>query len=133
MKRRAMMLLILLVSNAFCSFRIEAQTILPPSNATPPNLAPQNTQGGSQIQSPGFSVPATVTTGQTTPGFNSPTSGLSTSTTKSTFISAGKGLPGMPGGPRLGAAGGALDLSSDYMTPPVVGPLFCDPALNIPC
>lgn len=133
MTRYVTTLLILLVSNAFCAFKVDAQTSSAPSNAGSQSLAPQNTQGGSQIQSPGFSVPANVTTSQTTVGLNSVTNGSSTPLSGSTFVSAGRGLPGMPGGPPLGAAGGAFDRSSDYMTPSVVGPLFCDPAINITC
>lgn len=49
------------------------------------------------------------------------------------FGSAGRGLPGMPAGPPLQGGLGAQDPSSSYMTPPTIGPLFCDPALNIPC
>ena len=133
MTRYATILLMLLVSTAFCSFKVDAQTGSLPSNSGSQNLAPQNTQGGSQIQSPGFSVPANVTTSQTTVGLNFETNGASTSRPTSTFISAGRGLPGMPGGPPFGGAGGAFDRSSDYMTPPVIGPLFCDPAVNITC
>lgn len=133
MTRYAAILLMLLVSTAFCSFKVYAQTGSLSSNSGSQNLAPQSTQGGSQIQSPGFSVPANVTTNQTTVGPNFATNGASTSRSTSTFISAGGGLPGMPGGPPLGGAGGAFDRSSDYMTPPVIGPLFCDPALNITC
>ena len=43
------------------------------------------------------------------------------------------GLPGMQGGSPVNRPMGAQDPSADYMRPPVVGPLFCDPALNIPC
>jgi hypothetical protein len=113
----------------------EAQTASTPSPSTPSNpsnqnIAPQNLQGGVSAPSPGFSVPANVTTTQTTLGQNPAGSG---STTTSTRVTVGQGLPGMPGGPRLGGAGGAIDQSSDYMTPSVIGPLFCDPALNISC
>lgn len=126
--------LTLLLSHAFCPLGGGAQTLPAPSNTANQNLAPQNLQGGLPAQLPGFSVPATVTTRQTTLGLSPPTGGLSpSSTTTTSSVSVGKGLPGMPGGPRLGAVGGAIDQSSDYMTPPVIGPLFCDPALNIPC
>jgi len=47
--------------------------------------------------------------------------------------SAGRGLPGMPGGPPLHTSMGAQDPSPRYMRPPVIGPLFCDPAINITC
>ena len=45
----------------------------------------------------------------------------------------GRGLPGMPGGPPIKAPMGAQDPSTSYMRPPVIGPLFCDPSINIAC
>jgi hypothetical protein len=66
-----------------------------------------------------------------------PTSALPSMTGSSSigksFGTAGRGLPGMPGGPALNGAMGAQDPSSTFMRPPTIGPLFCDPALNIPC
>lgn len=44
------------------------------------------------------------------------------------FRSAGRGLPGMPGGPPLNSPLGARDPQ-----PPTVGPLFCDPVVDFPC
>jgi hypothetical protein len=44
------------------------------------------------------------------------------------FRSAGRGLPGMPGGPPLSSPLGARDPQ-----PPTVGPLFCDPVVDFPC
>ena len=123
----------LLLSYAIYPLDGEAQTSVTPSTAPPSqNLSPQNLQGGQSVPSPGFSVPATVTTSQTTLGVNAG-AGSPVSTTTSPRVTVGQGLPGMPGGPPLGGAGGALDPSTDYMTPPVVGPLFCDPAMNISC
>ena len=49
------------------------------------------------------------------------------------FGSAGRGLPGMPGGPPIKGSMGSQDPSSRYMRPPVIPPLLCDPAVNIPC
>jgi hypothetical protein len=49
------------------------------------------------------------------------------------FTGAGRGLPGMPGGPSLKSSMGAQDPTAAYMTPPVVGPLYCDPAINESC
>jgi hypothetical protein len=133
MKRRVITLLAVLLIIDFVPPWVEAQTPPATSNAATQNPAMQNPQGGPQIQSSASSVPATVIAGQTTVGLNSAASSISASTTNSPFVSVGQGLPGMPGGPRLGAAGGAADQSGDYMTPPIVGPLFCDPAINIPC
>ncbi|HWF60644.1 MAG TPA: hypothetical protein VN666_10100 [Nitrospira sp.] len=44
------------------------------------------------------------------------------------FRSAGRGLPGMPGGPPLNSPLGARD-----PRPVTVGPLFCDPIVDFPC
>lgn len=49
------------------------------------------------------------------------------------FGSAGQGLPGMLGGPPIKGSMGSQDPSSRYMRPPVIPPLLCDPAINIPC
>lgn len=49
------------------------------------------------------------------------------------FNNAGRGLPGMSGGPPVKSPMGAQDPTADYMTPRGVGPLFCDPAVNVPC
>ena len=49
------------------------------------------------------------------------------------FVGAGRGLPGMPGGPALNSALGARDPTGQYMRPPTVGPLFCDPAVDLAC
>jgi hypothetical protein len=132
MKRHVIILLGLLWITAVVPRGAEGQTP-PTSNAAAQTPAIQSPQGGSQAQSSVSPAPATVTTGQTTVGLTSASTGISASTTSSPVVSVGRGLPGMPGGPRLGAAGGAVDPSNDYMTPPVVGPLFCDPAMNIPC
>ena len=51
--------------------------------------------------------------------------------TRAIFNSAGNGLPGMPGGPPVNTISGARDPSPSYMTPPIVGPLLCDPAIDI--
>ncbi len=49
------------------------------------------------------------------------------------FGSVGQGLPGMPGGPPINVPMGSQDPSSRYMRPPVIPPVLCDPAINIPC
>ncbi len=49
------------------------------------------------------------------------------------FGSAGRGLPGMPGGPSVNSALGSQDPSGKYMRPPVIPPLLCDPAVDLPC
>ncbi len=102
---------------------------------TPPTPQPQ-TQATSPPVLPGpLSSDVTPPPGAATPPVTPsvlPGSSVSSSVGKS-FGTAGRGLPGMPGGPPISEAAGARDRSSDYMRPPVVGPLFCDPAINIPC
>ena len=49
------------------------------------------------------------------------------------FLGAGRGLPGMPGGPPLNSPSGARDPAAQYMSPPTVGPVICDPAVDIAC
>lgn len=49
------------------------------------------------------------------------------------FLGAGRGLPGMPGGPPLNSPPGARDPAAQYMSPPTVGPLICDPAVDVAC
>jgi len=47
--------------------------------------------------------------------------------------SAGRGLPGMPGGQPIKGALGSQDPSSTYMRPPTIGALVCDPMLDGVC
>lgn len=49
------------------------------------------------------------------------------------FTTVGRGLPGIQGGPPLNSPLGARDPSARFMRPPAVGPLFCDPAIDIFC
>lgn len=92
---------------------------------------PQNPQAG-QLQPPlpFVGVLATVITPETTSRLRS-SSTISRAGTSLAIV--GRGLPGMPGGPPLNAGMGAQDLSAGYMRPPVIGPLFCDPSINIAC
>jgi hypothetical protein len=67
---------------------------------------------------------------------SAPASGVGSSASSSLgkrFGSAGRGLPGMPGGPPMKGSMGSQDPSGRYMTPPTIPPLLCDPAINIPC
>ena len=96
-----------------------------PSAVTTPTIQP--------FSAPTSGLPANILTPSTTNQL-APSTGQSASFQQpKTFGSAGQGLPGMPGGSALNRPMGAQDPSADYMRPPIVGPLFCDPALNIPC
>ncbi|HKO31018.1 MAG TPA: hypothetical protein VJU54_07755 [Nitrospiraceae bacterium] len=100
---------------------------------TPPAAPPVQNQAGQSLQA----VPSAVVPGQANAGSTSlPAPGVGSSVSSSTgkrFGSAGRGLPGMPGGPPTTGSMGSQDPSSRYMTPPVIPSLLCDPAVNIPC
>lgn len=110
-----------------------AQTSPPQSN----QFNPQN-QPGQSLQAPG-TIPIPNPLAQqsaissTVSGASAPQSNTVPSSQGKSFGTIGKGLPGMTGGPALTAPMGSQDPSSRYMRPTVIPPLFCDPAINIPC
>lgn len=104
----------------------------PPQVPTPPvvqNQAAQTPQAAVPSATPGAGVSIAGPTSVPTPGGGSSTS----SSLGKRFGSAGQGLPGMPGGLPIKGSMGSQDPSSKYTIPPVIPPLFCDPAINIPC
>ena len=110
----------------------------PCSAQTPPPAPPVQNQANQPPQA-GL-IPATPSagvSGQANAGPTSvPTPGVGSSASSGAgkrFGSAGQGLPGMPGGPPIRGSMGSQDPSSRYMRPPVIPPLLCDPAVNIPC
>ena len=107
-----------------------AQTLSVPSSS--PDQAPQNPQSGPQPSLPSAGVPGTVSSG-TTSGLTPAASSIPSSSPGMSFGTVGRGLPGMVGGPPVAAPMGARDPSASYISPPVIGPLFCDPSLNIAC
>jgi hypothetical protein len=94
------------------------------------NQVPQNPQAR-QVQPPlpTLGVPGSIISPPTTPGLG----GIVISRPRIPGGIAGGGLPGMSGGPPLKGPLGAQDPSASYMRPRVIGPLFCDPSINIPC
>jgi hypothetical protein len=110
-------------------FTIPSFAQAPPPTPPPSQNQPQpNPQPAAQVVVPSGGL----TTAPTQPPSALPGMTGSSSVRKS-FGTAGRGLPGMPGGPPLKSAMGAQDPSSSYMRPSAIGPLYCDPALNIPC
>ena len=104
----------------------------PPAQPLQNNQAVQPAQAGlpSATTSAGVSGQASAGPASVvTPGVGSTTS----SSLGKRFGSAGQGLPGMPGGPPIKGSLGSQDPSSQYMIPPVIPPVLCDPAVNIPC
>jgi hypothetical protein len=110
-----------------------AQTAPPQTPSTapvqnqPPPLAPASaTTNVNAVRGPAAAT-TTVTTPVTSVG-NESSSSLGKS-----FGSAGNGLPGMPGGSPVNTTPGARDPSAQYMRPPVLPPVLCDPAIDLPC
>ena len=107
------------------------------TTTSPPS--PQQTPQGPSAQTPGiqpliqnpFAQQSTITS--TASGASAPQSNTVPSSQGKSFGTIGKGLPGMTGGPAPNAPLGSQDPSSRYMRPTVIPPLFCDPAINIPC
>lgn len=58
---------------------------------------------------------------------------IPSSTKPGSLSSAGRGLPGMPGGPSIKGALGSQDPSSTYMRPQTIGSLVCDPLIDGIC
>lgn len=85
------------------------------------SVAPDSSSAGSSLSS-GPTVTPTLGVGSI------PSSSLGKS-----FGTAGRGLPGMPGGPPVNSALGAQDPAGKYMRPSVIPPLLCDPAVDFPC
>src|SRR5437868_11512042 len=102
----------------------------PPPVPTPPPVQNQAVQSPQAASSAGVSDQTNIgPTSAPIPGVGSTTS----SSVGKRFGSAGQGLPGLPGGPPIKGTAGYQDPSSQYMRPPVIPPVLCDPAVNIPC
>jgi hypothetical protein len=106
-----------------------AQTLSAPANPLNP-AGPQNP--GIPPSVPSIGVSATASPATTSGITQAPTVG---SAAPGPTTSAGRGLPGMPGGPPLNApmGAGARDATSTYMRPIVIGPLECDLSLDPAC
>jgi len=100
---------------------------------TPPPAPPVQSQA---VRSPQATPSAGVSGQANVEPTSAESSGVGSTTSSSAgkrFGSAGQGLPGMPGGPPIKGSIGSQDPSNRYMRPPVIPPLLCDPAVNIPC
>lgn len=108
--------------------------MLPPSS----NQSNQQNQPGQNPQAPGtIPIPNPLaqqsTISSTASGASAPQSNTIPSSQGKSFGTIGQGLPGMTGGPVLTGPTGSQDPAARYMRPTVIPPLFCDPAINIPC
>ncbi|HEY6083803.1 MAG TPA: hypothetical protein VIU63_00315 [Nitrospira sp.] len=133
MKQWLLTTLALVGATAYMPFTVSfAQTV---PGAVSPQLQNQSSSPVtiSPIQpssAPTSGLPANILTPSTT---NQLAPGTGPRPGATIFNSAGQGLPGMSGGPPLNLPMGAQDPSSSYMSPTTVGPLLCDPAVNISC
>lgn len=122
---RSSLALSALLAVSVLAFPCGAQTSSPSSPV-------QNQAGQTSQAEPSVGVSGQANAGPTsvpTPGVGSTRS----SDVGKRFSSAGRGLPGMSGGPPSKGLMGSQDPASRYMRPPVIPPLLCDPAINIPC
>jgi len=107
-----------------------------PCGAQAPSLVPTPPVQNQVVQIP-QATPSVGVSGQASMGPTStPTFGVGSTRSSSVgkrFGSVGQGLPGMPGGPPIKGSMGYQDPSSRYMSPPLIPPVLCDPAVNIPC
>jgi len=113
---------------------VTAQTLSPPSSQS--NQQTQQPGQNPQVQAPipipnPFAQQSTIAS--TASGASAPQSNTVPSSRGKSFGTIGQGLPGMSTGPTLTAPMGSQDPSARYMRPTVIPPLFCDPAINIPC
>ena len=100
---------------------------------TPPPAPPVQNQAVQPLQAePSIGVSGQANVGPTSVPVPGVGSSMSSAVGKR-FGSVGQGLPGMPGGPPINVPMGSQDPSSRYMRPPVIPPVLCDPAINIPC
>lgn len=90
--------------------------------------APLSQSGAPDLSSAGSSLSSGSTISPTVGSGSIPSSSLGKS-----FGTAGRGLPGMPGGPPVNSAIGAQDPAGKYMRPPIIPPVLCDPAVDFPC
>jgi hypothetical protein len=129
MSRRVLTLLVfVLVSHFAFSPSAAAQTV--PGTLQPQAQLPGSISPIQPSSAPTSGLPANVLTPSSTSQL-APNPGIRAA--PAPFTSAGRGLPGMQGGPPVNGPVGAQDPSSSFMRPPTIGPLFCDPALNIQC
>ena len=112
---------------------IGAATVLAQSSPAPAN--PQNPSSSSLLNSldPSGGTGVVSSTSSLQPTTVQGIGTIPSSTKPGTLGSAGRGLPGMPGGPPIKGALGSQDPSSAYMRPPTIGALVCDPLIDGVC
>ena len=106
-----------------------------PAQSSPSPANPQNPSSSSLLNSldPSGGTGVVSSTLSPQPTTVQGIGAIPSSTKSGTLGSAGRGLPGMPGGPPIKGALGSQDPSSAYMRPPTIGALVCDPLIDGVC
>jgi hypothetical protein len=102
-----------------------------PTPANPQNPSTQSLLSGVDPAR----VPAGSTTPQTIPSLTAiqGVASIASSSRPGSLRTAGRGLPGMAGGPPIRGPLGYQDPASRYMQPLTLGPLLCDPLVDGLC
>lgn len=122
------LLLALPVILSVCTSSVLAQSSS--SAASPSNPSSLSLQNGIDPSGGAGGVPAAPLS---SPSVVQGIGTIPSSTKPGLLGSAGRGLPGMPGGPPIKGALGSQDPSSAYMRPSVIGALVCDPMIDGVC
>jgi len=101
-----------------------------PSPANPQNPSSLSLQNGLDPSGGIGIIPATPLS---SPSVVQGIGTIPSSTKPGSLGSAGRGLPGMPGGPPIKGALGSQDPSPTYMRPSTIGALVCDPMIDGVC
>ena len=120
--------IILLCAEAFTTQSL-AQTT--PTPANPQNPSTQSLQAGVDPAR----VPVGSATREPVPSLTAiqGVASIASSGRPGSLRSAGRGLPGMAGGPPIKGPLGYQDPASRYMQPPTLGSLLCDPLVDGSC
>jgi len=121
-------LLALPIAFTVCVSSGVAQTSPSPANPQTPSLL--SLQSGLD---PSGGIGVVPSTSLSSPSAVQRIGTIPSSTKPGTLGSAGRGLPGMPGGPPIKGALGSQDPSSAYMRPSMIGALVCDPFIDGVC
>jgi len=112
-----------------CATQISAQVT--PTPANPQNPSTQSLQAGVE----GTRLPVRSAIVPTTPASTAiqGVASIPSSTRPGSLRAAGRGLPGLSGGPPITGGLGYQDPAPRYMRPPTLGPLLCDPLTDSAC
>ena len=122
------LLLALPVILSVCASSVHAQISF--SSANPQNPSSLSLQNGLDPSGGVGSVPAGPLS---SPSVVQGVGAIPSSTKPGSLGSAGRGLPGMPGGPPIKGVLGSQDPASTYMRPQTIGALVCDPMIDGVC